>query len=291
MKELYRKNEWETNELVSGAIRILAAFLLAAAFFCWTGIFDIPAGLFNQFLLSVLIWLVLPSVIVDVLRLRGSWVKYVLITCAAAVVTTAYIFFTFQTVLLFMLPAIMAAMYLGGRVLLTAAAETVIGILISHAVTGFHLFQPWVEPFTGMKEILLYGAFPRILQYLCGALLLAVCNRRNTGYIRSLFSILQDGRGQINPQKEQGQASDCGAEKKALEEITVLLTERELDVFRLLVLGYTNAQIAGQLCLSIGTVKNYVSSVYDKTGIRERTVLVLKYSAYYQECDGSNTVL
>lgn len=38
--------------------------------------------------------------------------------------------------------------------------------------------------------------------------------------------------------------------------------------------GYTNTQIAAKLCLSVGTVKNYVSSIYDKTGNRERTDII-----------------
>lgn len=46
------------------------------------------------------------------------------------------------------------------------------------------------------------------------------------------------------------------------------LTERELHVLRLL--DRTNREIAVDLCLSVGTVKNYVSILYDKLGVRSR---------------------
>lgn len=53
------------------------------------------------------------------------------------------------------------------------------------------------------------------------------------------------------------------------------MTERELDICRLLAEGYTNCDIASQLCLTLGTVKNYVSRIYDKTGIRDRATLAV----------------
>jgi len=50
-----------------------------------------------------------------------------------------------------------------------------------------------------------------------------------------------------------------------------LFSERELAVLRLLAIGRTNAEIASQLFLSEGTVRNYVSSIFTKLGVSERT--------------------
>lgn len=49
------------------------------------------------------------------------------------------------------------------------------------------------------------------------------------------------------------------------------LTERELDVLRLLGNGMSNASIARQLFLSEGTVRNYVSSILTKLQVDDRT--------------------
>ncbi|MFE9104189.1 response regulator [Actinomadura geliboluensis] len=54
------------------------------------------------------------------------------------------------------------------------------------------------------------------------------------------------------------------------------LTDRERDVLRLLVAGYANREIADALHLAEGTVKNHVSSVLAKLGVRDRTRAVLK---------------
>lgn len=53
------------------------------------------------------------------------------------------------------------------------------------------------------------------------------------------------------------------------------MTERELDICRLLTRGFTNIEIASKLHLSEGTVKNYVSKIYDKTNIRDRATLAV----------------
>ena len=49
------------------------------------------------------------------------------------------------------------------------------------------------------------------------------------------------------------------------------LTERELDVLRLIAKGFNNNDIAGQLHLSEGTVRNHVSAILEKLGVSDRT--------------------
>ena len=49
------------------------------------------------------------------------------------------------------------------------------------------------------------------------------------------------------------------------------LTERELDVLRLIAKGFNNSDIAGQLHLSEGTVRNHVSAILEKLSVSDRT--------------------
>ena len=49
------------------------------------------------------------------------------------------------------------------------------------------------------------------------------------------------------------------------------LTERELDVLRLIAKGIPNGEIAHQLHLSEGTVRNHVSAILEKLGVSDRT--------------------
>ncbi|WP_433199787.1 response regulator [Dactylosporangium sp. CS-047395] len=49
------------------------------------------------------------------------------------------------------------------------------------------------------------------------------------------------------------------------------LTGRELEILRLVATGATNREIAGRLFLSEGTVKNHVSRILTRLGLRDRT--------------------
>ena len=58
--------------------------------------------------------------------------------------------------------------------------------------------------------------------------------------------------------------------------ISEKLTQREVQVLRLIGGGYSNKEISDLLKISEGVVKNYTSSIFSKTGARDRTNAVLK---------------
>lgn len=62
--------------------------------------------------------------------------------------------------------------------------------------------------------------------------------------------------------------------------IASLLSEREKEVLGLLGKGLSNKEIAERIYLSEGTVRNYVSSIFEKLGVTDRTqaaVLAIRY--------------
>ncbi len=54
------------------------------------------------------------------------------------------------------------------------------------------------------------------------------------------------------------------------------LTEREVEIVRLMTGGYSNREIAEALSVAEGTVKNHISNILSKFGVRDRTRAVLK---------------
>ena len=53
------------------------------------------------------------------------------------------------------------------------------------------------------------------------------------------------------------------------------LTERELGVLKLIAQGRSNKEIASTLYLTEGTVKGYISTIFDKLGVEDRTQAAL----------------
>lgn len=76
------------------------------------------------------------------------------------------------------------------------------------------------------------------------------------------LAVLVNGKGQTTP--------DTGT-----PDFLADMTRREKEICTLLSRGLTNRQISETLFISEGTVKNYISSIYDKTGIHDRAKLVV----------------
>lgn len=53
--------------------------------------------------------------------------------------------------------------------------------------------------------------------------------------------------------------------------ITSKLTDREIDILRLIARGFSNTDISERLFLSEGTVRNHVSAILAKLGVSDRT--------------------
>lgn len=56
-----------------------------------------------------------------------------------------------------------------------------------------------------------------------------------------------------------------------------LFSEREMDVIKLIAKGLSNREIAGELFMSEGTIKNYITSILNKTGLEHRTQIAIYY--------------
>jgi DNA-binding NarL/FixJ family response regulator len=58
------------------------------------------------------------------------------------------------------------------------------------------------------------------------------------------------------------------------------LTPRELDVLKLIATGANNREIAGQLYISEGTVKNHVTNLLNRLNLRDRTQAAILAKTY-----------
>lgn len=275
MELILRKNEAEINESVAKGLLIVFSCVLLTVLLCWVGIFDIHISMTIIILGVSIIALIIPSVLILKFRVYHMIMKYYIVAALAVMAGTAYVLFTFQAVIVFIVPTIIAAFYLDRKLLLFSGALTAVALFVSHIITGFYMFMPWLEPFEGILDIMRYGALPRCLQY-CGCFLLILFMMER--YKRLLLQLKTEDNSKIVYETDDEQ-------KKEFEILMRELTEREKSVFLLMIGGYTNMQIADKLCLSNGTVKNYISVVYEKLGTKERNALILKYSRFSKEND------
>jgi DNA-binding NarL/FixJ family response regulator len=58
------------------------------------------------------------------------------------------------------------------------------------------------------------------------------------------------------------------------------LTDRELEVSKLVASGMTNKEIAEEIEVTVRTVKAHMTSIFNKTGLRDRVALALRFKPY-----------
>jgi len=80
-------------------------------------------------------------------------------------------------------------------------------------------------------------------------------------YARKLLAAFTDE----SPPPAEGQAPQPG-----------ILSEREMEVLRLIAAGCSNQEIASQLVIAIGTAKRHTANIFDKLDVRNRTEAVTR---------------
>jgi predicted ATPase/DNA-binding CsgD family transcriptional regulator len=83
---------------------------------------------------------------------------------------------------------------------------------------------------------------------------------------------------QGQPVEEQAQPT---APQLANRSLLEPLSERELDVLRLIAAGHSNQEIADQLVISVTTVKKHVNHIFGKLGIESRTQAIARAQALH----------
>jgi DNA-binding NarL/FixJ family response regulator len=71
-------------------------------------------------------------------------------------------------------------------------------------------------------------------------------------------------------------ASHAAVPKQASRVVFPELTDREREILDLIAAGRNNQEIAGQLFLSLKTVRNYVSSIFTKLQVADRSQAVIR---------------
>lgn len=66
-----------------------------------------------------------------------------------------------------------------------------------------------------------------------------------------------------------------GKPKTSFQKDDYDLSEKEVDIMKLVATGYSNKEIAGELFLSEGTIKNNISLILQKLDLRDRTQLAI----------------
>jgi DNA-binding CsgD family transcriptional regulator len=221
-----------------------------------------------------MVLLVIPVVLVKIVKLRKPIVKYILVADSALLVGVCYMFFAYQVLIILLVPVLIALLYMNKKVLWFGEAVSFVTMAAATLLFGRFTAQPWIALNTELGEVIRLELIPRVIQFVACFLIVNVLQNRVTSYFTEYDHFARESRPTA---EEPGSGSD--EEMDEFEKLLTGLSESEAHVFVKMLQGKTNAQIADELSFSGGTVKNYVSAIYDKIDCRERNYLILKYGA------------
>lgn len=128
------------------------------------------------------------------------------------------------------------------------------------------------------KTIIIYGFVLAILVFVLDYFEYRFLVREmSMEVILLFFAILFTGVGVWAGRKLTSQKSTSGSFQKNEKAIKYLqLSDRELEVLELVSKGFSNKEIAGNLFVSVNTVKTHLQKVYEKLEVNRRTQAVEK---------------
>ncbi len=142
-----------------------------------------------------------------------------------------------------------------------------------------------------MKDMTGIEATKEILQIDSDARILLITTFQDDDYIREALSlgcmgyILKQNIDSIIPSINAVHSGNMVFDSKIVSSIQRYrekvieneLSQREMDILRLVADGLNNKEIASSLYLSEGTIRNYISTMLDKLSLRDRTQLAIYY--------------
>ncbi len=274
MEQLLKRNENENNELVANVFLGLLGLAVVVWVLTIVGVFEVYLNIASAFLIVWMILLLIPVILVKILKLRKPVMKYILVADSAVLVGVCYMFFSYQVLILFLVPVLIALLYMNKKVLWFGEAVAFVAMAATTLLFIKYAAQPWIRINDNLDDVVRLELIPRTIQLMACFLIVNVLQGRVSSYFTEYDHFAKETRPTTDSSDSAGEA-----EMAEFEKLLAGLSESEANVFVKLLQGKTNTQIADELSFSGGTVKNYVSAIYDKLDCRERNYLILKYGA------------
>lgn len=171
-----------------------------------------------------------------------------------------------------------------GRVAIRRARELAPDVIL------MDVRMPVLDGVAATREIVEAGLRSKVLvlttfendDYVYGALHAGaagfVLKRVDPDELASAIRIVASGESMVFPPKVRAMVARNAAPLDAADprrKLLASLTEREIDILRLVAEGLSNAEIAERLVVAVHTVKTHVAHVLAKLGARDRTQAVI----------------
>ena len=183
---LLKQNEKEANLLVAKVMRITCLIFTLIYVLNVVGIFVVDDVIMTVAFIGGAILLLLPTLLVNILKREGWWIKYLNVTCAAIFVTLLSITLTFHVVAIYVYPIAIASLYFSKKLNIVATAQTVVGVSVGQ-ILAFFLDTVQDDNFTEFDGVIIFGVVPRALIVIAVAAIFTMLCSRTASMLSNLL--------------------------------------------------------------------------------------------------------
>ena len=177
---LLMQNEKEANLIVARVMRITFAIFTLIYILNVVGIFVVDKSIMTIAYIGGGCLLLLPTLLVNVLKKDGGYIKYLNVICASVFVTLLSITLTYHVVAIYVYSIAIASLYFSKRLNVVATGLTVVGVSVGQ-VLAFYLKTLQDDNFTEMNDVIIFGIIPRALILIAvAAIFTMLCSRTAT---------------------------------------------------------------------------------------------------------------
>ncbi len=216
------ENEKQANRVVAKVMRITFLIFTVVYLLNVFGIFvvDMKIMTFAYGVGSVFLWL--PTILVNLCKQQGGWVKYVNVLCAVFFVTMAVTTLTYHVVVLYIYAIAIASLYFSRQLNIFVTVLSVFGVSIGQ-IAAFYLQTLPDKNLTVLKSVLIYGVVPRALILIAIAAIFIMLCQRTASMLGNLMGAEEQRLvlEQMQQMKEQS-AATAGNLNHMVEELSVI---------------------------------------------------------------------
>ena len=187
------QNEKQANKAVSKVMRITFIIFTLVYILNVLGIFivDMKVMTMAYVLGSIMLWM--PTILVNVAKQDGSYVKYALTICAVIFITIVTSTLGYHVVLLYIYAIAIASLYFSKKINVMTMILSVIGVSAGQIICfWFHILPD--KNFTTLYKLIVYGIVPRAMVLIAIAAIFTMLCERTTGMLSNLMNAEEQER-------------------------------------------------------------------------------------------------
>ena len=184
--ELLKKNEKEANVIVAKVMRVTFVIFTLIYILNVIGIFIVDKTIMTIAFVGGSVLLLLPTLLVNVLKKEGSYIKYINVVCASIFVTLLSITLTYHVVAIYVYPIAIASLYFSKKLNIAATTLTVAGVSVGQ-ILAFYLDTLQDDNFTLFKSVIIFGVIPRALVVIAVAAIFTMLCGRTASMLSNLM--------------------------------------------------------------------------------------------------------